>query len=42
MQALLLERMGQRTHDMFLPDQGFEAARAPFSRENLVAHGQGF
>jgi hypothetical protein len=38
MQSLLLQRMGQRPHDVFLPDQRFEAAGAVFTGEDLIGH----
>src|SRR6267143_955334 len=38
MQALLIQRIAQRLHDVFLPDQRLECARTPLAGENLVRH----
>ena len=37
-QALVLQCIGERAHDMLLPHQRRESPRAPFTGENLVAH----
>lgn len=39
MHATGRERVGERTHHVFLPHQLGELARAPFAREYLIAHG---
>jgi hypothetical protein len=38
MQALLLERVPERAHDVLLPDQAAEVPRPPLSRKYLIAH----
>jgi hypothetical protein len=38
MQAILVQRIGERTHHVGLADDLLEVARAPFARENLVTH----
>eukprot|EP01107_Rhizomastix_libera_P001546 TRINITY_DN12539_c0_g1_i1.p2 TRINITY_DN12539_c0_g1~~TRINITY_DN12539_c0_g1_i1.p2 ORF type:complete len:230 (+),score=-27.61 TRINITY_DN12539_c0_g1_i1:522-1211(+) len=39
-EPLLGEGMGQRTDHMLLADQGGKASRAPFARQNLIAHAE--
>ena len=39
MQALMVQSVGQRAHDMLLPDQRSEALRPPLACQNLIAHG---
>ncbi len=39
-QPLLLQRMGERAHHVFLPHQGGEITRAPLAREDLVTHAE--
>ena len=36
-QALVVERMAQGTHDGVLSDQGVEVTRTPFARQYLMA-----
>ena len=39
-QAVLLERMGQRAHHVLLPHQAGKITRAPLAREDLVTHAE--
>ena len=41
-QALLGQGIGQRLHDMFLPDQLFKIVRAVFARKDQITHGTTF
>ena len=41
MDATALERVAERPHDMFLPDQGREISRAPCAGQDLVGHRAG-
>ena len=38
MQALLLQRVGQRPHDVLLPNEAGEVARPPLAGEHLIGH----
>ena len=38
MHAPGIERIGERAHDVFLPDQFGKLARTPFAREDLIRH----